>query len=336
MSALVLVSACLMGWVMPRLGQNKSVHLLAAGMSRSASTWQFNALRVLLEHAAASVDSRIEVHAAHGHALSDLEHCLAQDVCVVKIHEFTPALLARVDAVFVTHRDLRDVLMSSAGKINACLHSGKQPVASAFASYAAWLPFACVDMQYEEMIETGAPAQIAVLGDRLGITHATPAPPSLSARSALFPLLSRLSASLPEKPQTPTGRPVSTVAVAREIEREAHNPVPNQRKTGFMLGHITHVTTQPGAHARVNHTLMQRHLARRCNVDQELLRIESGWGRWLRKHNYSSSSDTNLVVDKLPQKSWLMMQPSARAEHCPSKRAWRRELRLQAPAKAGL
>ena len=308
MLGILLSATCATSWVMHRLNNDKPVHLLAAGMSRSASTWQFNALRLLLEHAVSSVNTQIKVHAAHGHALTELKHCLAQRVCVVKMHEFNPYLLASVHAVFVTHRDIRDVLMSSAGKINACLDSGKQPVASAFLSYAEWLPFACLDMQYEDLMETGAPAQIEILAARLGIAH--PAHASLPIWSVVMKYFSQN----PIRNQRKTA-----VAIAREIHEETQNPIRNQRKTGFMMGHITGVTTRPGAHTRFNHTFMKKYA--RCDLQNELRRIESGWGGWLTAHNYNSSSRTNLVVDQHPKKQWLMAHPFPKVAHCPSNHA---------------
>ena len=64
-------------------------------------------------------------------------------------------MLERVDAVFLTHRDPRDALLSSAQKISSCLAYGTQPLLSAFTHYASWLPYACFDMRYESMIADG-------------------------------------------------------------------------------------------------------------------------------------------------------------------------------------
>ena len=62
----------------------------------------------------------------------------------------------QADAVFLTHRDPRDALLSSAQKISSCLAYGTQPLLSAFAHYASWYPHACHDMRYEDMIAGGA------------------------------------------------------------------------------------------------------------------------------------------------------------------------------------
>jgi len=300
----LLLSVCVRNWVIDRLKNGRQVHLLAAGMSRSASTWQFNALRILIEHATASEGLKVQVHSAHGHRMVDIEGCLSRRVCVVKMHEFVPALLSKIDAVFLTHRDPRDVLMSSAGKINACLNDGKQPVAVAFMSYAAWLPFACFDMQYESFMATGADTQITELADRLGIPYATRTPPS-SIFSFFLPY-----AGLHLTSQSATAG-VSIVSIARAIRKDSHNPKLNtkrQEKTGFMTGHVTKVTTEPGAYKRFNNKLMQQHVSGRCNIKKELRLIELGWGGWMRRHNYSCDSKENLFVDQLAERSWLMME----------------------------
>ena len=119
-----------------------------AGVARAAR--RVDACR--LQHAAEAIGQPESlVQSAHGHSVDDLQGCLTHRVCIVKVHEFLPRVLNQVDAVFVTHRDPRDVLLSSAQKIEACLLAGKQPLESAFRSYAAWVPHACHDMRYEQM-----------------------------------------------------------------------------------------------------------------------------------------------------------------------------------------
>lgn len=312
----------MMNWVMSRLRNNLSVHVLAAGMSRSASTWQFNALRVLLEHAVESINSPIKVYSAHGHRFSELEPCLLRKVCVVKMHEFNPDILHRVHVVFLTHRDLRDVLLSSAGKINACLHSGKQSVESSFVSYAAWLPFACIDMQYEEFMETGAPFQIAAMADRLGI------PRTVLAPSPSRKLVYWTSLFIQSVASIPPVNVISATSIAHEVSKaqRASRNVNMQKKTGFMPGHGHHVTTSPKAYTRLHTKAIQRYVARGCDLEAELRSIEIGWGGWLLWHNYSAPTPSNLFVDQLPQKPWLMKQLGQAVSHCPYNSSWRKAL----------
>lgn len=81
--------------------------VVAAGMSRSASTWQFNALRLLLESSGESVYSFwIEDW--------DPEKARQARILLVKIHQISPALADAAWRSFTCHRDLRDVAVSSA------------------------------------------------------------------------------------------------------------------------------------------------------------------------------------------------------------------------------
>ena len=85
-------------WAMHRLRNGGSVRIVAGGLSRSGSTWQFNALRILMQHAAKSVGlPESTVFSAHGHSIDDLQPCLKERICVVKVHEFLPRVLVQAD-----------------------------------------------------------------------------------------------------------------------------------------------------------------------------------------------------------------------------------------------
>jgi hypothetical protein len=81
--------------------------IVAAGMPRSGSTWQFNALRLLLESSAQGIysfwvedwDPRKARHA---------------QTLLVKIHEMSPMLAWASWRCFTCHRDLRDIAVSAA------------------------------------------------------------------------------------------------------------------------------------------------------------------------------------------------------------------------------
>ena len=134
-----------------------------AGLSRSGSTWQFNALRELVKEA-----SGVEPSTAHADADSELfDVCLATPPCLLKTHRFVPRLLPKVDFVFSSHRDLRDVLLSSMQMFGSCLGFGPEAlhsrdrkstaaahdVAPRFQQYAKWARYACYDMRYETMFQ---------------------------------------------------------------------------------------------------------------------------------------------------------------------------------------
>ena len=112
----------------------------------------------------------VTVVSAHGHhAASLLASCAAgvrraaaakSAVCVLKLHEYSVELRARATSVFVSHRDLRDALLSSAEMFGSCLGSNAyarsrraQPeFAAAFAQYERWASAADYLMPYERMV----------------------------------------------------------------------------------------------------------------------------------------------------------------------------------------
>ena len=242
-------------WAMHRLRNGGSVRIVAGGLSRSGSTWQFNALRILMQHAAKSVGlSESTVFSAHGHSIDDLQPCLKERICVVKVHEFLPRVLVQADAVFVTHRDPRDVLLSSAQKIEACLLAGKQPLESAFRSYAAWVPHACHDMRYERMAAGGAAHELHAMATKLGVAGV-----------------------------------VNLLDVAAQLGQITHRAEPNvqqQQQTGLMPGHLTHLTTDPGAHLVFEDAVARGAFSKKCNLTREIELINAGFGGWLEKEGY--------------------------------------------------
>ena len=275
-------------WSITRLQKGKPLRLVAAGLSRSGSTYQFNLLRLLLVHAVerhVPGGSAKMVHSAHGHRIEDLQECLAKRYCVVKVHEFSPDVLLRVHAVFLTHRDPRDALLSSAQRLSSCLIYGSQPLLPAFIAYATWKPHACFDMQYETMVREGdygtARRHMLALGLRAG------------SRATAF--------------------------VATQLGEIMRGTAVSGGQSGLMRGHINQLSTAPGAHRT-----MRRHLpalSSFCNLSLELGLIETGWGGYLKAHGYEATSDprfsTNALVDSLPQAAVLMAAdgPPARCPH---------------------
>merc|ERR1712091_421919 len=85
--------------------------------------------------------------------------------CLLKTHGFVPRLVDKVDLIFTSHRDLRDVLLSSMQMFGSCLGFGPDAlhsrdarssaadhdVAPRFQQYAAWTPYVAYDMRYETM-----------------------------------------------------------------------------------------------------------------------------------------------------------------------------------------
>ncbi|KAH8085018.1 hypothetical protein JL720_7733 [Aureococcus anophagefferens] len=171
----------------------------AAAFAAPGATWQFNALKEILK-AATSLD----VKTAHSDGDSaDFDACLAAPPCLLKTHAFVPRLLPLVNAargprrnrrnrrnanptqVFTSHRDLRDVLLSSMQMFGSCLGFGPEglhsrdaagsaaahDVAPRFQQYAKWVPFACYDMAYERMYGD-RPGEVDRLAAALGVASA--------------------------------------------------------------------------------------------------------------------------------------------------------------------
>ncbi len=83
-------------WGLKRIREGQPLRIAAAGLSRSGSTWQFNALRLILQHAVHTYGPRgaEPPHSQHGHTVDEVQNCLNRRYCVVKVHEFLPDVLA--------------------------------------------------------------------------------------------------------------------------------------------------------------------------------------------------------------------------------------------------
>jgi hypothetical protein len=137
-------------------------------MERTGSTWQFMAVRQIYRAHGHSVD---HVHTHSLQAIFDHELCVARNVtCIVKIHEYEPALLLLADYVLVSHRDPRDILMSVSQTFDSCLDYSrrtcpgnpdigqlpKEPaldMTTHLSHYQKWRPVAHYDMKYELMMQ---------------------------------------------------------------------------------------------------------------------------------------------------------------------------------------
>lgn len=152
---LLWLGASLMGLELPLAAPPTRV--VCAGLIRSGSTWQFNAVRIILEMATGK-----RVTSAHGHNGTEiLRSCSAAEVCVMKIHEFDASVLAGSEMVLVSHRDLRDSLLSTALMFGACLDT--QPFSTSllinhtlvhmFGHFEAWAKHAAYSTAYAAIVE---------------------------------------------------------------------------------------------------------------------------------------------------------------------------------------
>ncbi len=91
---------------MPEVTRLNSGHynVLCAGMSRSASTWLYNAARLL-------VSQRVGTDMVCGW-VEDFEHLPAPTNAVIKLHDYDPQLVHHSSHILYSYRDIRDVLAS--------------------------------------------------------------------------------------------------------------------------------------------------------------------------------------------------------------------------------
>lgn len=83
---------------------SRGYNVLCAGMSRSASTWLYNAARLLVSH---SVDTDI----SYGW-VDDIKHLPPRSNAVMKLHDYEPELVRNSSHILYSYRDIRDVLAS--------------------------------------------------------------------------------------------------------------------------------------------------------------------------------------------------------------------------------
>ena len=148
-----------------RRSQNNTwlgVRVLVTGLSRSGSTWQYNAVKSMLEQYVRRRNlpaDEYEVHGAHADGdAAAFDACLSSRICVLKTHIFVPRLVNQVDVILTSHRDVRDVVLSSMLMFGACFAptgstrtQRSHGVALRFQQYAHWAPYVCYDAIYERM-----------------------------------------------------------------------------------------------------------------------------------------------------------------------------------------
>jgi len=134
-----------------RLCSKESCRIVAAGMLRSASTWQYNVIRHLLRRHGFIV----KVYSRGQGSNKQLTEFLRRSRhVIVKTHEFDSDLMAAADVIFTSHRDLRDICASC--------HRFEKPnnesycvskMNAYFAHHRKIVTYADYDMKYEAMIE---------------------------------------------------------------------------------------------------------------------------------------------------------------------------------------
>jgi hypothetical protein len=85
------------------------------------------------------------------------------------------------------------------------------------------------------------------------------------------------------------GGVVNLLDVAAQLGQITHRAEPNvqqQQQTGLMPGHLTHLTTDPGAHLVFEDAVARGAFSKKCNLTREIELINAGFGKWLAKEGY--------------------------------------------------
>ena len=122
--------------------KNSSV-ILAAGMSRSASTWLYNAARLLVS---GSPEQAKEFSCGW---VGDLKTLPKKRIMLIKLHGFDQRLVDLADKIVYSHRDIRDSLASSERKFG---HAPSMERADRLVRlHEQWIGVADFVMGYEAM-----------------------------------------------------------------------------------------------------------------------------------------------------------------------------------------
>ncbi|KAJ1462280.1 hypothetical protein M885DRAFT_506457 [Pelagophyceae sp. CCMP2097] len=279
------------------------IKVLVTGLSRSGSTWQYNVVKMVLQRVADGAaargwvpqgpdDDRFKVHSAHADADSpEFDECLSHRICVLKTHVFVPRLLSRVDVILSSHRDLRDVVLSSMLMFGACFQPvgatktmRQHGVAVRFQHYAHWAPYVCYDMVYEDMMrndtrEVSRVAAAVLAGAPRELVSAVGASDVAAAVGAL-------SKKTPAK---------CVQTSARRKPRECWDAA-----SGFAASHVHKTTSQPAAWAKSRVVDEVQRRVPGCDAYVAIKRVEQGFGGWLKAHGYALD-DAALEDDGLPE-----------------------------------
>lgn len=281
----------------------RGAKVLVTGLSRSGSTWQYNAVKKILEKAVVAAREAghlepmttegWEVQSAHADGDSeDFDACLGARLCVLKTHIFVPRLLLRVDVILSSHRDVRDVVLSSMLMFNACFSpTGKtrtersHGVAVRFQAYAHWTPYACYDMTYETMMQNRTAEVVRLARAALqagGEGFRTRLAEAVDAR-AVVDDVAALSKRQPEK------------CVANKKGGPARSCW--DATTGFAEKHVHDQTSKPQAWARrVVLDEIQRRVPT-CDVFTSMRKVKEGFGGWLQAHGYALDAPKSSADD---------------------------------------
>ena len=119
---------------------------LSAGIPRSGSTWLFNALRRILNKRFSTYSVWIDDYDENAAKKYEAE--------LIKVHNSNPGLAARAVKIFTTHRDLRDIALSTLDM--GWISRDEEIIACArFARlcHEYWQPRSALDVAYRDIVQ---------------------------------------------------------------------------------------------------------------------------------------------------------------------------------------
>ncbi|MDT8386623.1 MAG: hypothetical protein RQ736_03870 [Thiogranum sp.] len=119
-------------------------YIISAGMPRSASTWLYNAIRLVM------LKQPNMANKFSSGWIGDLNKLPQKNYMLIKVHEFNDDLASASTAMFYSYRDIRDVIASVArkfGGIPSLEEAGKY-----IESHENWIQAADLTVKYESML----------------------------------------------------------------------------------------------------------------------------------------------------------------------------------------
>lgn len=133
-----------------------SITVTAAGMPRSASTWLYNAIRLIL-----SKDKYIESNLSCG-IIRNWQEMPKTKYMLIKLHGFNQELVNQSDIIFYSYRDLRDAISSQQRKFGGNITI---EWADAYVHWhEQWMQVADFSMSYESMLNNKSEIILNILG----------------------------------------------------------------------------------------------------------------------------------------------------------------------------
>lgn len=143
--------------------RNSTPLYITAGMSRSGSTWLFNAVRLILKGRYSKLYSCW---------IEEFDETRARgcDAILIKTHKAAPEFVSEADAIFISHRDLRDIAVSlrDMGWLSE-RQDWASSVDTTVSEHDYWARLCDIDISYEEIL--GSPLRTLYRLSRIALPN---------------------------------------------------------------------------------------------------------------------------------------------------------------------